>query len=104
MSNSNVSKPESGGKMKSLLLFVVTFALAAFILFQVFTVVIGSLDISNFNVKPEAVILLLTVLSALIICVIGAVILDSVRNSKKKAISKPFNAQKEASDQSKNVA
>lgn len=104
MSNSNVSNPESGSKLKSVLLFLVTFIGAALVLFQVFTIVIGNLDVSNFNVKPEALILLLTVLSALITCVIGAVILDSIRSSRKKAVSKSFYENKDTSDQSKNVA
>lgn len=102
MSNSNVSKAESGSKMKSVLLFLVTFIISAAILFQVFTLLISSIDVSNFYLTPEGLTLLLTVLSSLMVCVIGAVVLESIRNSKNAAKAKSFN-NKDA-DQSKNVA
>ncbi len=105
MSNSNVSDPESGGKMKSVLLFIGTFLISALVLFQVFTILMQNIDVSNFYLSPEGLTLLLTVLSSLMTCVIGAVVLESIRNSKKdNAKSKSFNKAKDAADQSKNVA
>lgn len=104
MSNSNVSKPESGSKIKSIFLFLATFSVSALVLFQVFTMLISTLDVSNFYLEPDGMVLLLTILSSLIICVIGAVILESVRNSRRKAVSKSIYDKNESSDQSKSVA
>lgn len=101
MSNSNVSKAEGGSKMKSFFLFLGTFIVAALVLFQVFTLLIKNIDVSNFYLTPEGLTLLLTVLSSLMTCVIGAVVLESIRNSKKdEAKAKSFNNKKDA-DQSK---